>query len=110
MSAAVVKVEADGALAVSIQRPGRGAYSRAGEQRINAGDITVTIAFNTQLPDTNYIPQMNIGNSIDDPNLAPLITAHLYQRTANGFTFRLSNGPLTGNYFAYWTMAEINNP
>lgn len=110
MSAAVVAITSSGALAVSIQRPGRGAYSRAGSQAINQGDITVTITFGTALPDTNYIPMMNIGNPTDNPDLAPVITAHLYSRSAGSFVFRLSNGPLTSNYVAYWTMGEVNNP
>lgn len=110
MSAAVVQVQTGGALAVSIQRPGRGAYSRAGRQAINQGDITVTIAFTTPLPDTNYVPIMSVGNSVDNPDLAPLITAHEYSRSAGGFTFRLSNGPLTSNYVASWVISEVNNP
>jgi len=110
-SPAKVTIGADRIVRATLSRP-RPYYCRGDTQRLAVGEILVTVTFNTPLRDANWVfAGLTIVNSADSLIDVPDITiTGRSQKSASGFTVKLSAAPLSDNFYLDWNIAEKYNP
>lgn len=96
---------------INIARP-KAYYSRGGTQRLEVGQVVVTVTFTTPLKDTNWVfGALTVWNSADAAVDIQQITAvGRSAKSQSSFEVLLSSPPLSDNYYLDWTIAEAFNP
>lgn len=108
---AKVVVGNDRVVKVVVGRP-RPYYSRGGTKRLEAGSVIVTVTFNTELRDANWVfAGLTFWNSADAVvDTVQLSAMGKIQKSASGFQLVLSGPPPTDNYYMDWSIAESYDP
>lgn len=102
-----IKIGQDRIAVIKITRA-RAYYSEGGQHRLAAGEVLVTVNFDTPMKDTNWVgPFLHFWNSADpEIEIVQLAATGRVLKSQAGFTLLLDAPPPTDNYYMDFSIAE----